>query len=64
MAHLCLQPSLQCRFWHETDMPKYLGDVRCWVNSGNHMLALSFSGFDGGLNRSTQHFILERKDGV
>src|SRR5260221_3807249 len=32
--------------WHETDMPKYLGDVRCWVNSGNHMLSLSFSGFD------------------
>src|SRR5258708_30232507 len=27
-------------------MPKYLGDVRCWVNSGNHMLSLSFSGFD------------------
>jgi hypothetical protein len=22
------------------------------------------SGFDGGLNRSTQHFILKRKDGV
>jgi hypothetical protein len=32
--------------WHETDMPKYLGDVRCWVNSGKHLLALSFSGFD------------------
>src|SRR5258708_32736678 len=32
--------------WHETDMPKYLGDVRCWVNSGKHMLSLSFSGFD------------------
>src|SRR5258706_2194711 len=29
-------------------MPKYLGDVRCWVNSGNHMLSLSFSGFDLG----------------
>jgi hypothetical protein len=27
-------------------MPKYLGDVRCWVNSGKHLLALSFSGFD------------------
>jgi len=24
------------RTWHETDMPKYLGDVRCWVNSGKH----------------------------
>ena len=31
---------------HETDMPKYLGDVRCWVNSGKHLLSLSFSGFD------------------
>jgi len=31
---------------HQTDMPKYLGDVRCWVNSGKHLLALSFSGFD------------------
>jgi len=31
---------------HETDMPKYLGDVRCWLNSGKHVLALSFSGFD------------------
>jgi hypothetical protein len=27
-------------------MPKYLGDVRCWVNSGKHLLALRFSGFD------------------
>jgi hypothetical protein len=34
------------RKWHETDMPKYLGDVRCWVNSGKHLLSLSFSGFD------------------
>src|SRR5713101_5317561 len=32
--------------WHETDMPKYLGNVRYWMNSGKHMLALSFSGFD------------------
>ena len=31
---------------HETDMPKYLGNVRCWVNSGKHLLSLSFSGFD------------------
>jgi hypothetical protein len=34
------------RYWHETDMPKYLGDVRCWVNSGKHLLSLSFFGFD------------------
>jgi len=32
--------------WHEPDMPKYLGGVRCWVNSGKHMLALSSSQFD------------------
>jgi hypothetical protein len=34
------------RLWHEADMLKYLGDVRCWVNSGKHLLSLSFSGFD------------------
>ncbi len=33
-------------FWHETDMAKYLDNVRYWVNSGKHVLALSFSGFD------------------
>ena len=33
-------------FWHRTDIPKYLGNVRCWVNSGKHMLAWSFSDFD------------------
>jgi hypothetical protein len=31
---------------HETDMPTALRNVRYWVNSGKHMLALSFSGFD------------------
>jgi hypothetical protein len=25
-----------------------LGDVRYWMNSGKHLLALSFSGFDPG----------------
>ena len=34
------------RVWHEAEMPKYLGKVRYWMNSGKHMLALSFSGFD------------------
>ena len=34
------------RIRHKTDIPKYLGDVRYWVNSGKHMLALRFSGFD------------------
>jgi hypothetical protein len=32
------------RLWHRTDMPKYLGNVRYWLNSGKHMLALSFYG--------------------
>ena len=32
--------------WHETDMPKYLSNVRYWVNSGKHLLSLSFSSFD------------------
>jgi hypothetical protein len=36
-AHFC-----HVRIWHQTGMPKYLGNV----NSGKHMLALSFSGFD------------------
>ena len=31
---------------HQTDIPKYLGNVRCWVNSGNHLLAASISPFD------------------
>ncbi len=49
---------------HEPDMPTALRDVRSQGQSGKHLLVLSFSGFDGGLNRSTQHFILEEKDGV
>ena len=39
-------------------MPKYLGDVRCWVNSGKHLLSLSFSGFD-----PTRTLALRRKAG-
>jgi hypothetical protein len=31
---------------HRTDIPKYLSNVRYWMNSGKHMLALSFSEFD------------------
>jgi hypothetical protein len=34
------------RCWHETDMPTALRDVRSQGQSGKHMLALSFSGFD------------------
>ncbi len=32
--------------WHETDMPSALSDVRSWGQSGKHVLAMSFSGFD------------------
>jgi hypothetical protein len=39
-----------CRFyvadWHQTDMPTALRNVRSQGQSGNHKLALSFSGFD------------------
>jgi len=34
--------------WHETDMPTTLRDVRFQGQSGKHMLASSFSGFDPG----------------
>jgi hypothetical protein len=32
--------------WHETDMPTALRNVRYQGQSGKHVLALSFSGFD------------------
>jgi hypothetical protein len=31
---------------HQTDMTLELGDVRYWMNSGKHLLAVSFSDFD------------------
>ena len=31
---------LHFRSWHRTDMAKYLGNVRYWMNSGKHMLAV------------------------
>ena len=31
---------------HEAEMPKYLGKVRYWMNSGQHLLGVSFSVFD------------------
>src|SRR6266481_1879130 len=34
------------RNWHETDMPQWSLYVRSWGQSGKHMLAMSFSGFD------------------
>ena len=40
----------QVRCWHETDMLTSLRNVRYQSNSGKHLLALSFSGFDPELN--------------
>jgi hypothetical protein len=34
------------RCWHETDMPTAMRDVRSRGQSGKHILAVSFSGFD------------------
>jgi hypothetical protein len=34
------------RSWHNSDMPPWSLYVRCWGQSGKHMLALSFSAFD------------------
>jgi hypothetical protein len=36
------------RLWHETDMATALRNVRSQAQSGKHVLALSFSGFDPG----------------
>ena len=36
------------RCWHETDMPTVLRNVRSLGQSGSHLLALGFSGFDPG----------------
>ena len=32
--------------WHNSDIPPWSLYVRCWTQSGKHMLALSFSAFD------------------
>jgi hypothetical protein len=37
---------MNVRVWHETDMPPWSLYVRCWGQSGKHILALSFSAFD------------------
>jgi hypothetical protein len=38
--------------------------IRLDVSVGSKCALEGTSGFGGGLNRSTQHFILKRKDGV
>src|SRR6476620_5780423 len=42
-THMCRANG---RNWHVSDMPTLLSDVRCWVNSGKHLLAASISPFD------------------
>jgi hypothetical protein len=44
-APLCIRTA-DFRCWHETDMPTALRDVRSQGQSGKHVLASSFSGFD------------------
>ena len=41
-----LTPPRHISTLHETDMPTVLRDVRSRGQSGKHVLALSFSGFD------------------
>ena len=41
--------------WHETDMPTALRNVRYQGQSGKHVLALSFSGFDLGCVKTCAH---------
>ena len=36
-------------------MPTLLSDVRCWGQSGKHLLALSFSGFDPSRTSAIGH---------
>jgi len=41
---VCCGASVRC--WHNSDMPPWSLYVRCWGQSGKHMLPLSFSAFD------------------
>src|SRR5258705_1976966 len=41
-ASLISKQACNAAYWHETDTPTYLGDVRCWLNSGKQLLALRF----------------------
>ena len=44
--------------WHEADMPTVFRNVRYQGQSGKHVLALSFSGFDPGCAKT---FFLPQK---
>ena len=47
--------------WHLSDMALELGDVRYWMNSGKHVLTLSFSVFDPNVwsGRALQEVFVE-----
>jgi hypothetical protein len=44
--NLSLMDAAHVASWHETEVPKYLGNVRYWMNSGKHLLLASISPFD------------------
>src|ERR1700692_2846740 len=50
--------------WHRTDMPTLLSDVRCWGQSGKHLLAASISPFDPDVwsGRALQEVFVELSD--
>ena len=43
MSALCCVAHV--RVWHRTDMPPLFRDVRCWGQSGKHLLPASISPF-------------------
>jgi hypothetical protein len=43
------------RLWHQTDMPIVFRDVQFQGQSGKHLLALSFSGFDPEPTKRDNH---------
>jgi hypothetical protein len=47
------------QYRHRTDMPTLLSDVRCWVNSGKHMLAASISLNRGGVGARSLNIELQ-----
>jgi hypothetical protein len=42
-------------YWHETDMPTAMRDVRSRGQSGKHILAVSLSGFDPKATSPLRH---------
>ena len=55
-AHGNRQVLVNFHIWHETDMPTALRNVRSRGQSGKHVLALSFSGFDPKADVNAAHW--------